>query len=144
MKISYIKFRLFITGIYAWGKGWLREDYPSRWNDMCLRLHEGTDGSIYKFRASILRDNDGHGACERFYSDDFYAYMHPMDVTGHAMTSEYCPGSAEEHNGEMRAMLTKLAKVIRDAFPELDLDMRVVLNEHVFDTDNIKNDTFNL
>lgn len=143
MKVSYIKFRLFINGIYAWGKGWLKEDYPSRWHDMCLRLHEGECG-IYKFRASIMRDNDGHGACERFYADDFYAYMHPMEVTGHDMSSEYCPTDAAEHSGEMRVMLAKLAKVIRDAFPELGLDMRVVLNEHVFDTDNIKRDTFNI
>ena len=143
MKVSYIKFRLFITGIYGWGKGWLNEDYPSRWHDMCLRLHEG-DCGIYKFKAAVLRDTDGHGACERFYSDDFYAYMHPMEVTGHAMSSEYCPCGAEEHGGEMHAMLTKLAKVIREAFPELDLDMRVVLNEHVFDTDNIQQEKFNI
>ena len=143
MKVSYIKFRLFITGIYGWGKGWLNEDYPSRWHDMCLRLHEG-DCGIYKFKAAVLRDTDGHGACERFYADDLYAYMHPMEVTGHAMSSEYCPCGAETHVGEMHAVLTKLAKVIREAFPELDLDMRVVLNEHVFDTDNIQQEKFNI
>ena len=134
MKVSYIKFKLFITGLYGWGKGWLAEDYPSRWADMCRRLHDG-EGKMFKFRSAVLREDDGHGACERFYADDFYAYMHPMEIAGHVMSSEYCPSGAEELSGETDALLRRVAKVIRESFPELELPMRVVLREYRFDTD---------
>lgn len=135
-KIAFVKFRMNISGLYFWGKGWKDMDTAHRWSEMLAKLNTRTpDGpNIFSFVESALVP--GHfGACESFTSKSFYAYMHGMEVTGHYTSSEYCPNSADEAPGYVRKMLGQLAKVIKETFPEINVGITTTIKTYVVDLD---------
>ena len=130
-KIAYIKYNLNISGLYGWGKGWLDPSYPSRWRSMCDELLSRGPSA---FRESALKYGTS-GACDIFSNTRFHAYMHPMDIAGHIMSCDLCPGDNERVSGVLVSQMTELAAFIRNWFPELELSMLLRQRRYDFDTD---------
>ena len=111
-EVAYIEYNLNIQGLYGWGTGWIIEpdpekpSYPDRWAEMCSKLRE--NGPSW-FKGSLFKPCPKNTAsCEEFNSDSFHAYMHPMDIAGHRITSKYCPGEPERVVGELKKNLAEL------------------------------------
>ena len=136
-KFALVKFHLNIQGLYYWGKGWLVEpdpekpSYPARWNEMCRNLMK--DGP-YQFKECVMRDGDT-GSCEQLLSSNFYAYMHGMDVAGHYLSSEYCPGDNDRAEEVVKKAMTELLAYIRKTFPERKITAQLNMTRYDIDPD---------
>lgn len=130
-KIAYIKYRLNLSGLYFWGKGWRSQEVAARWEQMCTELKTG---NIFCFRESILVPSD-FGRSAQFFSDKFSAYMHPMEVTGYYRTSEYCPGEELRAMEDLKDYMKYLLQVIRQTFSDIDISASLDAQSYIIDLD---------
>lgn len=147
-EVAYIEFNLNIQGLYFWGKGWIVEpdpqkpSYPDRWAEMCSKLRE--NGPMW-FKGSLFKPSaKGNGACEEFNSDSFHAYMHPMDIAGHRITSKYCPGEPERVVDDLKKNIAELMKIIRETFPEVSITAQLKTRKVVMDLDKATHENFDM
>ncbi len=147
-QVAYIDFNINIQGLYGWGTGWIVEkdpqkpSYPDRWAEMCSKLRE--NGPSW-FKGSLFKPSPrGNGACEEFNSDSFHAYMHPMDIAGHHITSKFCPGEVERAVGDMKKTVGELMKIIRETFPEVNITAQLKTRKVVIDLDRCSRETFEM
>lgn len=146
-EVAYIEYNLNIQGLYGWGTGWIIEpdpekpSYPDRWAEMCSKLRE--KGPNW-FKGSLFKPSpkNRNGYCEEFNSDRFHAYMHPMDIAGHCITSKYCPGEPERVVGELKNNLAELMKIIRETFPEVNITAELKTRKVVMDLDKCTKEDF--
>lgn len=149
-EVAYIEYNLNIQGLYGWGTGWIREpdpekpSYPDRWAEMCSKLRE--NGPSW-FKGSLFKPvpkGNSVSVCEEFTSDSFHAYMHPMDIAGHRITSKYCPGEPERVVGELKKNLDELMKIIRETFPEVNITAQLKTRKVVMDLDRCTRENFDM
>ena len=125
---------LHIRGIYGWGDGYLNADYPSRWAAMCAELAKK---GPYPFRSATMAAASS-GSCDTFVSNNFYAYMHPMEIAVERTSSKFCPSDNEGSRflEDTRKMLESIiSDFVRPAFPEVEIHGRMVIRDYEIDLD---------
>lgn len=136
-QVYYTKYAIHIDGIYGWGKGYLDPSFDDKWERTVKLVHE--NGPFCAKNANLCPSRIS-GGCTTLTSGDFYAYMHPMAIEGHIMSSEYTRCTEAEWQDKMRDSLNAIVDVIKADWGEVVKGVRIVARTFVMDFDNPKSE----
>lgn len=131
--LTYAKFQILVSGIYGWGVGYYKADYVPRWDECCTKIKEAN--LSFFDSTSLVFPTPDHNISPRFIGEDFYAYMHPMEIAGHALSSSCCitENEGENFGNRIKESLDKVVAIIKDCFPEIDIKVKTTVWCNKFD-----------
>lgn len=134
-QVYYTKYAIHIDGIYGWGKGYLDTSFDGKWERTIKLVHK--NGPFCAKNANLCPSIHS-GGCTTLTSGDFYAYMHPMAIEGHIISSEYIRCTEAEWQANVRENLNDIVDVIKADWGDVVKSVRIVTKTFVMDFDNPK------